>query len=90
MFAAGAVVFVGCVFFAAVVGRLLLAPGFVMAWGAYLMVRAAKAGKYLGDIERADCTECAHRIASVLAGRFCSQCSKPVHNDCLGAHLQKH
>jgi len=90
VFVLGLAGFVVCALLAEAAGRLILAPGFAMAWGAYLMLRAAKAGKYLGSLEHSACTECAQPIASVMVGQFCSQCAKPIHNDCLGAHLQKH
>jgi chromate transport protein ChrA len=80
----------GCVVCVFLAGRAVVAPGFVVAWGAYLMLRAAKAGRNLGEIELAPCAVCMRPIASVMVGQFCAKCSKPIHNECLGAHVQTH
>jgi hypothetical protein len=81
---------VGCVVCVFVAGRLVIAPAFAVAWGAYLMLRAAKAGKNLSEIEGALCAQCSQAIASVMVGQFCTRCSKPIHNNCLAAHVQSH
>ncbi len=60
------------------------------AWGAYLMLRAAKAGRNVGELEGASCAQCMHPIASVMVGQFCAKCGKAIHNDCLGGHVQTH
>ena len=65
------------------------ACGLVAAWGAYLMLRAAKAGRNVGEVEGKPCVVCTLMVPSVMVGKFCEKCAQPIHNDCAGAHIQR-
>jgi len=78
---------VGSVGFGLLTGRIFAGLfGLLVLWGAYLMLRAAKAGRNIVEVEGRSCAVCTQAIPSVMLGKFCDRCGKPIHNDCAYSH----
>ncbi len=60
--------------------------GILVTWGLYLMLRAAKAGRNISEVEGKPCVVCTQAIPSVMVGKFCDKCGSAIHNDCAMAH----